>query len=585
MNWTEEEPGLGEPSGIRHLAAIRRTKADSIRSAITSIVGAQTQAESPDWVSESRDSFVTALDASLVDLKLLVTGLDAQADALTAYATAVQSIHDLADAVTHKIKTSTELVGEYKLHLAELRGQTFATVGSDGGYYSPFLDADEKTQRTVQVQHLLEDETVSLAGAERQLSELAVQRRQADAVCVAALLSPSTLGPLAGFTAATIKADTPAQLLALLGTLSPTDAQILLAEHPELAAKVQKADPNKVSAWWASLSPIEQAGLIAGAPTIIGFLDGLPPLARVAANKLNAEAQIAKDKRKLAIDQEVDGLANSTAYSDEITNLKKEIKYLEGAVGENPTVQLYLYDPEKSRIIQMIGTPGPQTTHTITYVPGTFTNLDSFYGKSAQEISQWMVTHHADTVAFVYKDGLFPGESDPGGGMNLARIGEANDQGRAIAAGQQLSSFQRGLDADPTMRATESTAIGHSWGLTDVTSSEVAGAHYDQVISLSGAGMPKGWHASPTTTYNDYSYPDILQVAQQTGTVWNGDVPRADAAFQEGAYYKGADPVVSNPLHIPFADYNNLMSNHNLVSTSSGANRKVLYDVASEIYQ
>lgn len=35
----------------------------------------------------------------------------------------------------------------------------------------------------------------------------------------------------------------------------------------------------------------------------------------------------------------------------------------------------------------------------------------------------------------------------------------------------------------------EQTSIGHSWGLANVTSSEVAGARYDTVISLAGAGM------------------------------------------------------------------------------------------------
>ncbi|WP_153004169.1 hypothetical protein [Microbacterium testaceum] len=60
----------------------------------------------------------------------------------------------------------------------------------------------------------------------------------------------------------------------------------------------------------------------------------------------------------------------------------------------------------------MIGTPGPATTRAITYVPGTFTGMNSFYTGGVQQIATYLTNNRPGTVAFVYKDGKFPGEQN-----------------------------------------------------------------------------------------------------------------------------------------------------------------------------
>ncbi len=67
-------------------------------------------------------------------------------------------------------------------------------------------------------------------------------------------------------------------------------------------------------------------------------------------------------------------------------------------------------------------------------------------------------------VAFVYKDGPFPGENTDVGGIDMFRIGEANDEDRALAAGRQLARFEAGMRADPLLGAAEQDALGHSGG-------------------------------------------------------------------------------------------------------------------------
>ncbi|MBP3043338.1 hypothetical protein KKR91_10015 [Arthrobacter jiangjiafuii] len=95
--------------------------------------------------------------------------------------------------------------------------------------------------------------------------------------------------------------------------------------------------------------------------------------------------------------------------------LAKEIDYLK-RVGSGE-VQIYLYDREKSRIIEMLGTPDQNTQRTITYIPGTFTSLKSFYNLEVRQVSRYITRLDPHTVAFVYKDGLFPGKTSERVGM------------------------------------------------------------------------------------------------------------------------------------------------------------------------
>jgi len=271
--------------------------------------------------------------------------------------------------------------------------------------------------------------------------------------------------------------------------------------------------------------------------------------------------------------------------------LARERAYLGRAVAEPPTVQLYLFDPSKSRIIEMIGDWNESTRTVLTYVPGTLTNMDSFYREpgTVQQMAWWL--HDSDasktTVAFVFKDGFFPGGAE--GGKNPAEFvgafAEANDPEFARKSSKTLYDFQRGLAVDPvsTKPGHRDIAIGHSWGLANITSAEVRGATYDKVISLAGAGMPPEWQARPGTTYTDYSYWDFLQAAQRTGGVWEGRNPNRSDEFDSKGYYLG-------PEDLRFGDMATLTpltkvdDNHSLVAESSEANAAVRDALTKEVH-
>lgn len=235
--------------------------------------------------------------------------------------------------------------------------------------------------------------------------------------------------------------------------------------------------------------------------------------------------------------------------------LANEVAYLKQV--EAGDVQLYLYDRDRSRIVEMIGTPDPKTRHVITYVPGTFTGMNTFYEGGVQQVSKYLSSEVSGTVAFVYKDGRFPGEEDTAGGPNLGRIGEANDENLARTSGQQLASFESGMRTDPYLNGAEQTGIGHSWGLANLTSSEVAGTRYDKVISLAGAGMLPDWKPQPTTQYSNLHYYDLLVHGQgvtnpitNKGVVWDGNNPIHRDEFEQH-YYRGPDDDHSTERSTP----------------------------------
>ncbi|BCW59867.1 MULTISPECIES: hypothetical protein [Micrococcaceae] len=382
-------------------------------------------------------------------------------------------------------------------------------------------------------------------------------------------------------------------LLSYLSTASEADVKAL-ATIPGWQQTLRGMDPSKIGAWWAGMktgahTAVNESGftqvqelLLAAAPAMFGALDGMPALARVRANQLNAPSLLRAAEKDLETARKLSGIGQAHHDPNRTKMLENEVAYLKQA--EAGQVQLYLYDRDQSRIVEMIGTPGPDTRHVITYVPGTFTGMNIFYTGGVQQVSRYLNNNVPGTVAFVYKDGRFPGEADTAGGPNLARIGEANDEKLARTSGQQLAGFETGMRTDPYLNGAEQTGIGHSWGLANLTSSEVAGARYDKVISLAGAGMLPDWKPQPTTEYSNLYYYDLLVHGQgvpnlitKRGVVWDGNNPIHRDEFEQH-YYRGPHDDQLRAINT-VEEGNILMENHNLIASDSKDNKKALKDM------
>jgi hypothetical protein len=371
----------------------------------------------------------------------------------------------------------------------------------------------------------------------------------------------------------------------------------LVAAHPEWADLLREHPPapDAVRTWWDSLSPAAAAALIDGAPALVGALGGVPPLARVAANRVTARSRLGDVEAELAGWERLRGEGASADLQAERRAawdaLRAERDYLRGV--ETGKVQLYLYEPADNRIIEMFGTPGTGTTRVLTYVPGTFTRVDSFYRGEVQGVSQWMTEQESGMVAFVWKGTDFPGDDEYPGqtGFGIGLL-EANGPDRAAPAGEALARLHREVASDPTLAHCRQIAMGHSWGLVPVTASEVQGAHYDQVHSLSGAWVPEGWTLDASTSYSHWSYTDALSMAQDAMLVGAGRAPDAVPAFESHIYERPTDVDVLlggdlAPFVTPDGPSQRVslspLANHSLIAGVSEENKNALNDLKERL--
>lgn len=569
------DPAKGSPAAVRDIAAMFRARAQVARDDAAHMRGAS-------------NALTGTVAVSVDDVRPRIVALQGKFAELGAADDEVALIlDDYADGVEHIIRRATSLraecdeawtslwarrseslgqVQEFLLGWTIAWDETVSVGLSFGGGEAPYLD-------TGRWRGAIDDFTAArdayrLLADERDGLDSEVAARLTRVELFAALTDGGSVG--IGGVGAVVDAWS--------GDASAVTARSLTAV----------GDPRLVRTVWDSLTEAQRRRLILSDPALLGNLPGLPPSARVLANQLNAQERLRVIDRILASEPH----PYHPRSDDEIAKLEAEKTYLTDAVAGK--FGLYYYDQSTDSIVEMIGSIGPDTSEINTYVPGTFTSALSVYRGEVQQVGDWLSEQDPGVVTFVWKMGAFPGENAISGVADIARVFEANDVGFTLGKGEDIAGFQDELHVAVGDTAADFNAIGHSWGLAAITSSEVAGAHYDSVVSLAGAGMPPGWEASAGTNYSHYSYTDVLSMAQATGTVWDGRVPGDDPAFESRIYEREGDftlvvqPYVSPggvSVPVPAAPPAEisatirLLENHNLIATSVDENLRALNDL------
>lgn len=331
--------------------------------------------------------------------------------------------------------------------------------------------------------------------------------------------------------------------------------------------------PAEIRTWWFGLAGHQQQAFIRNHPHEAGNTNGIPFDARIEANRLNARLRIDwlqnNDPEPRLNPWILDsGYPARFAAEHEAWRKRQDgIAYLQNVV--EGKIHLAAYDPGQSSIVELLGEYNAATTTVITYVPGTTTNEASFYDGGPQAVPNRLVQADTSgsTAAFVYKGSEFPD-----GDLVEAFLVEAKSDEFVAASAPVLAAFQEAVDLE-LPRDAQTVGMGHSWGLRNVTGSEMEGASYSKVIALSGAAMPPGWTPSPGTDYTSYTYPDILLTAEANGLVGE-NYPMREPAFDKHVY---APPGGLRPSEMYSID------NHSLIAETVPENEEALDDIEEEI--
>ncbi|MGW9585835.1 alpha/beta hydrolase [Microbacterium sp. NPDC055455] len=265
------------------------------------------------------------------------------------------------------------------------------------------------------------------------------------------------------------------------------------------------ADPGLVRQVWDSLSHAEREALIAGAPHVIGNLDGVPIGDRVAANRLNIEDEIAARRAEIERLQAARDAALGRAYHSRdaveqaygalIAEQQRLIDAYEGLLTQEIQVidasgasrteigaRVVVFDPARQAIATYHGPLDPVTgdipawvTSVAVSVPGTGSDMTAFGDARAADLQ---AAAGRTSAVFQWAGGAFP-----------QSIPEAMSTSYSHALAPRLRDFTAGIVV-PAGATT--TVLGHSYGGATVGLAEAAGLRADRVLYVAAAGMGDG---------------------------------------------------------------------------------------------
>lgn len=473
MTVNPEQPGAGEPYGIREIARARRNKADDLRSVHTAVTNAKSTVTGSVWAGQSQVAFVNAMDTVTPDILLLAGGLEAEASALDTYAGQVQMLKD-------EQKRLEVLRASARQHLRALTAQWNAAFRDTDRTNVADADAQRQANR---LSTSIGDTQSHLNAIQRQWDELVQRRRNVDLVCVSVLSSASVLGATAKFAAGGMAGKSPDQVLQMLTGLTAADLKALLAAHPELKRLIANADPTAVAAWWNSMNSgtpgqpsLSQAALIAGMPSVIGNLNGVAYWARTMANIASLKDQIAAQERA------------ATPNKDRLAALEAVRSAVRNGLNENPPRELISLS-SSGFPMAALAVGDLDNASVVTYVvPGMGTEVATNmvgYTSAAQQLAYQQK----------YVGGVIPGGYAVVAWLNYQPPGATDVVGvmsneLAVSGAKRLVNDMNGFYATRAAGSADvqTSIVAHSYG-TDVAAIALTSTHADHAVLLGSAGI------------------------------------------------------------------------------------------------
>lgn len=282
------------------------------------------------------------------------------------------------------------------------------------------------------------------------------------------------------------------------------NAARLLRDNPQWVPVILRSRPEAVAAWWTTLSPTTAAALTAGAPALIGNLDGVALEDRVAANRTRAAEHLvdlrARRRRALGIEDDAGGARWRALPSAGVDAIDREIAYYEAvACGRR---QLYAWDPAHGSLIEMSGDPATAKA-ALFVVPGTNTTADSFSGDDPiTRFADWQTAQAAGAVvSFTVMTGPMPQ-------LSPLMLDGPQLNTHAAARAPEYAAFVRGVQAARPDMWTMS--YEHSYAGAIGSAAEAYGGTVDARFMAATVGAIGPYEPSPDTTYYAAQSPDDI---------------------------------------------------------------------------
>ncbi|WP_030346384.1 alpha/beta hydrolase [Streptomyces californicus] len=241
--------------------------------------------------------------------------------------------------------------------------------------------------------------------------------------------------------------------MAIPGSGARVDAEVRDAERAHLSERIPlTATPAGRKAWWHGLSQEERERYIELVPERIGNLDGIPVLARDAANRRNLPALIDK----------LEGVDTDKAR-DQLAGLREIQRQLDED-GKPPMYLIGIGDEGNGRAIVSFGDPDA-SRHVSAYVPGLNTSLDEEFAKNdigrARDTAIGAQGYDESTASIVWLGYDAPQLPDKDGAAGYFAV---MGTGRAEKGGAAYRDFMDGISVTNRNEDPHLTAIGHSYG-------------------------------------------------------------------------------------------------------------------------
>ncbi|MFI6124834.1 alpha/beta hydrolase [Streptomyces sp. NPDC051064] len=240
------------------------------------------------------------------------------------------------------------------------------------------------------------------------------------------------------------------------------------------------ASPAERRDWWAGLTQEQREEYLAVYPDEIGNLDGIPALARDAANRDNLRLLIG----------ELEGRDDERSVT-QLAGLREIDRQLGAGAkpGEPPMYLLGVSGEGNGRAIVAFGNPDA-AKNVAAYVPGLNTSLDEDFAKNDLKrardtaIATREIDSSSATVAWLGYDApqLLDG---------LDSLDVMGDE-RAEVGGRQFGGFMEGLAVSNENDDPHMVAIGHSYGSRTVgaaTQEDGGMSNVDDIVLVGSPGV------------------------------------------------------------------------------------------------